>query len=362
MKAEWSLTDNGRTRERIISDLKADNIPVVVYGTGKFGKATAEYVISHDIPVSYFLDEEKYWAPGKSVTVCGKVIECLKRTQLLKKSESYNMLLGIIDYSLLCDLRNDFKNCHYVEYLDVFPSHIMKKTFLNENSNVIRDIYEELSDSESKQVLEAYLYARYTGDVEVLSSLVHDSQYLYDWKLLDLCKDDVVIDGGAYTGDSILEMKEYLGELPNRIFAFEPDKNNVEKIALHFSNKELEHINIVAAGLYCRDDIMHFSATGTLGSEISEEAEDTIITQALDMHSEYGNATVIKMDIEGSELEALQGGTSLLQKNRPNLAICIYHKNEDLVTIYKFLRQFGYHFYLRQHSASVEETVLYAIG
>lgn len=349
-------------RENIINRLKSDDIPVVIYGTGKFGKAVAEYVINHDISVSYFLDDEKYWTPGKTVTVSGSRIECLTISQLLKKSELYNMLLGMIDYSLLVDLRKKFENCHYVEYLDVFPSHIMANKFLSENSDIIRSIFADLCDDESRQVLEAYLYARYTGDVGALSSLMHDSRYLYDWELLGLSKDDIVIDGGAYIGDSILEMKEYLGGLPNKIFAFEPDKNNVERIALHFLDKELEHICVVTAGLYSRDDIMHFSSTGTLGSEISEEAEDTIATQALDMHSEYEDVTIIKMDIEGSELKALQGGASLIQKNRPNLAICIYHNNEDLITIYEFLKRFGYHFYLRQHSSSVEETVLYAIS
>lgn len=230
----------------------------------------------------------------------------LNESSIIEKSELYNMLLGMIDYSLLFDLRNEFKNCHYVEYLDVFPLHIMSKTFLSENNNIIH-IYAELSDSESKQVLEAYLYARCTGDVEILSSLMHDSRYLYDWELLDLSKDDIVIDGGAYIGDSILEMKEYLGGLPNKIFAFEPDKNNVEKIALHFSDKKQEHISVVAAGLYSRDDIIRFSSTGTLESGISEEAKDAIATQALDMHNEYKDATMIKMDIEGSELKALQG-------------------------------------------------------
>lgn len=349
-------------RESIIKQLKADNVPVVIYGTGKFGKSTAEYVTGHDISVSYFLDDERYWYPGKTMIIGGSSIECVTRKQLLEKGESYNVLLGMIDYSLLCDLRKEFTNCHYVDYLDVFPSHIMSKEFLSENSDIIKKIYGDLCDDESKQVLEAYLYGRYTGDVKPLNELVHDSRYLYDWELLGLSKDDVVIDGGAYAGDSILEMKEYLGELPCKIYAFEPDKNNVEKIALHFSDKELEHISIIAAGLYSRDGVMHFSATGTLGSKISEEAEDTITIQALDKHSEYENVTIIKMDIEGSESEALKGGSELLRANKPNLAVCIYHKNEDLITIYEFLKQFDYHFYLRQHSSCVEETVLYAIS
>lgn len=43
-----------------------------------------ENIISHNILVSYFLDEEEYWIPEKAVDTNEKVIECLTRAQLLK--------------------------------------------------------------------------------------------------------------------------------------------------------------------------------------------------------------------------------------------------------------------------------------
>ena len=116
----------------------------------------------------------------------------------------------------------------------MYPSHIMPKSFLTENSKILNEIYLNLYDSESREVLEAYLYARYTGDVECLSNLMHDSKYLYDWDLLALSREDVVIDGGAFIGDSIIEIKDYLGVIPHKVYAFEPDINNAEKISFAF--------------------------------------------------------------------------------------------------------------------------------
>lgn len=43
--------------------------------------------------------------------------------------------------------------------------------------------------------------------------------------------------------------------------------------------------------------------------------------------------TFIKMDIEGSEQEALKGCKRILKELKPKLALCVYHKPEDLFEI-----------------------------
>jgi len=73
--------------------------------------------------------------------------------------------------------------------------------------------------------------------------------------------------------------------------------------------------------------------------------------------------TYIKMDIEGAELNALKGAANTIKKNKPRLAICVYHKPEDILEIPVFLSELvpSYQFYLRHHSQYYIETVLYAV-
>ena len=68
------------------------------------------------------------------------------------------------------------------------------------------------------------------------------------------------------------------------------------------------------------------------------------------------------MDIEGSELEALKGSSAIIQKDKPKLAICVYHKANDLFAIPEFIKSLrsDYKFYLRNHQMIPEDTVLYA--
>lgn len=69
------------------------------------------------------------------------------------------------------------------------------------------------------------------------------------------------------------------------------------------------------------------------------------------------------MDIEGSELAALRGAEKTIKKSKPKLAICVYHKPEDLITIPQFISSLvpEYKFFLRHHQYISWDTVLYAI-
>ena len=81
---------------------------------------------------------------------------------------------------------------------------------------------------------------------------------------------------------------------------------------------------------------------------------DSLISEPVDF---------LKMDIEGAELPALHGATRILKESRPILAISIYHSLDDLADIPIFLHEQmkDYTFFLRHHSFTVGETVMYGI-
>lgn len=73
--------------------------------------------------------------------------------------------------------------------------------------------------------------------------------------------------------------------------------------------------------------------------------------------------TFIKMDIEGSELKALMGAKETIRKYKPKLAICLYHKKEDILEIPLYVKELlpEYKLYIRHHCNKHGETVLYAM-
>jgi hypothetical protein len=70
------------------------------------------------------------------------------------------------------------------------------------------------------------------------------------------------------------------------------------------------------------------------------------------------------MDLEGAEVQALTGAQATIEQFKPKLAICAYHKGDDLFMIPQTINAIlpGYHFYLDHYTIHREETVLYAIN
>lgn len=73
--------------------------------------------------------------------------------------------------------------------------------------------------------------------------------------------------------------------------------------------------------------------------------------------------TYIKMDIEGAEMEALLGAQGNIKNNKPKLAICLYHKKEDIFAIPLLVHKMNpsYKMYIRHYSNYRTDTLLYAV-
>jgi hypothetical protein len=73
--------------------------------------------------------------------------------------------------------------------------------------------------------------------------------------------------------------------------------------------------------------------------------------------------TLIKMDIEGAEYDALRGGSRIIQRDSPVLAICVYHTQSDVWRIPLLMRSLNpaYQLFLRAYDGDGFQSVVYAI-
>lgn len=184
-----------------------------------------------------------------------------------------------------------------------------------------------------------------------------------------LLDDSVFLDLGASYGDSIEDFRAHTNDCFKAIYSFEMDSSIYERLRKSEAVND-PRITIFHAGVSnCNRRVRYTTeggcpsyVTGNFPKDEVHYADVVSIDELVKSGEIKDKITFVKMDIEGAELDALYGMKEVLCRDEPNLAICVYHKEEDLWEIPIFLHQTipNYKFMLRHHSKYESETVLYA--
>jgi FkbM family methyltransferase len=204
------------------------------------------------------------------------------------------------------------------------------------NKDEYLSLYNLFSDELSRQTLDAVMGYRFTFDPLVLKDII-------DWDLygtIPLEKNEISVDAGAYTGDSIAIFKEHVKGSFSKIYGFEPDSKSFISLSNRFSGDE--NIVLHNSGLYsCTKDLL-FSDSSDRSSKIQEFGVNKInVVKLDDVVAENERITFIKMNIEGAEMDALEGAKKTIINWGPKLAISAYHKASDLRNICKKIKEFN---------------------
>lgn len=229
-------------------------------------------------------------------------------------------------------------------------------------------VYGLLSHSpDSQKVFKKALTFRVTGDTRDLPPERPNQYFASDLVPMQVLRS--FVDCGAYAGDTLEEWAAYTDEkLENReAHLFEPDPTNFTGLLqtrerLPAALRDRCHTYPMAVGAATRTIRLAQAQRGTVIVNEACDGLETGMTRLDDALS--GRAvTTIKMDIEGFELDALEGARELVRLHRPALLIAVYHRYEHLWKVPLWIHQAspGYRLHLRHHSSNLGETVCYAI-
>lgn len=173
---------------------------------------------------------------------------------------------------------------------------------------------------------------------------------------------EVFIDAGAYNGDTVRDFVDWTCGKYRKIISLEPSRDMCEIIKRQCMEEQIERVLVIEAAAWNENESLFFTERTYGGSRVNDGGE--IQVKGIKLDSAAGNepVTFIKMDIEGSELKALMGSETIIRQHKPRLAICIYHKPEDIIEIPAYLLKLvpEYRFYIRHYTSDMCETVLYA--
>ncbi len=173
---------------------------------------------------------------------------------------------------------------------------------------------------------------------------------------------EVFVDCGAYDGNTSIEFANWCQGEYDKIFMFEADKNNIELCKNNINKYALKNCVLMEYGVWSKKEKLGFCEGNFTSSSVSTKSKVKSHFYDLDSVLENQKITFIKMDIEGSELEAVKGAKRIISRYKPRLAISVYHKPEDIIDIPLLLWEIEpeYKFCLRHYRSSRRETVLYA--
>jgi FkbM family methyltransferase len=280
------------------------------------------------------------------------------------------------------------------------------RNFIREHEETISKFYDILADEESKETFENWLKGKVTCDIswfcrscipnpyvnlqqfpmemfyekgynsdlyfkkELGRQVPYDSLFctgLWEWR-----DDEVYFDCGAAYGDTYLGFVSAVRGRYQNIVLFEPEERVYAELKRLVG--DAPGVKCIMSGISDKDTEIFTGAESQLGGVIIDEtAEETsneaagvkISLRTIDSVSEELKITptLIKMDIEGAEMSALKGAQQTIRTVKPKLAVCIYHKDEDLIEIPQYIHSLNpdYQMYVRHFDCSPSELVLFCV-
>lgn len=243
-----------------------------------------------------------------------------------------------------------------------------REEFILQKEEMFR-VYHMLKDERSRWIYTNVICNRIAPQFSNASygQMCQKPQY-FPQDLSVLADKKIIVDGGAYTGDTLISFLQEYGGSFEAYHAFELDMDNYHKLLEQTRALDADvqkKIRCYRKGLWdenCR------IAYGRCASDDSYSIFNGAETQTaevvrLDDCLAGEKVTFIKMDIEGSEQQALMGAEEIISGHKPVMAICVYHRLEDIWKIPLLLKKMvpEYKLAIRHHAEFwVSETVCYA--
>lgn len=349
----------------------------VVYGAGNCGRSLAAAAGRAGFQILAFLDVR-----ADSIREVSGIPCFLPESEEARRAAAANVPVVIGIFNCGVDLRpvvELLRGIGFTQIVSFYEIHehlddtsqfwLTKRSYYRERQAEILAGLDLFDDRKSQEIYCEHMALRLTFDFQLLTSPDMANQYLPT----DLPPPRLpmrLIDGGAFTGDTLRAFAKE-GIVLEAVAACEPDLQNFHKLRETVAEDSGQYgsVTLLPCGLWNDTGIARFSAghgaSSSLRSETTEgltSAQSQTPVVALDHVFPSFAPTFIKLDIEGSEPEALLGAENMIARFHPTLAVCVYHAPEHLWTIPALIRRLwpDCRLALRYHWYNGFEVVAYA--
>ncbi len=325
------------------SYLKTVTKPIVLYGIGNGADKVVKRLNDDNVKISGVFSSSGF---KKNKMYQGHIIKDYNTL----KNELGDIVILVCFGSHLPSVMENVKNlCAenelYIPDVPVAGEEIFDLEFARKHKTELEAVYERLADEQSKKVFENTVKFKLTGKPNYIFEI--ESKKSEAFELLNLTKDEAFLDLGAYTGDTVAEFLQNTNAYSS-IIAVEPDDRNFKKLLKN--TEKYENITCINAAVSDKKGVQLMASNHGRGNNTDQNMVEVKTLSVDDICVDF-TPTFIKMDIEGNELKAIEGGKATIKKATPKMHIACYHTSFDLfeipLKIFKLVPE--YKLYMRHH-------------
>ncbi len=358
--------------EQLFNQIPKNAKKIAFYGAGTVAYKLKEELEKYnkDIKILYYIDKEK------TKDEKGILYPIIKPYEIETIKDKIDLVLITVKRPYEISNILNFFDIPHISISTVLDSEIRLLKYQDDYKKAL-EVFELDQDKNLYEILWRARIDRDFSNIEkyvqkhnISKTLIPENYQIHYLEYINKQAVETIIDCGFFNGCNAFSFKKYLKNL-KKIWALEPayDINKDENYDILL--KKLNFVEILPYAAWDKKDNLEISIHGS-GTTLVNKNPNAIYpkrkipTISIDELCEENNikkVDFIKMDIEGSEQQALRGGGSIVKKHRPQLAISIYHTHDDFVSIPQYLAKTfdDYTFRLGHYHCGILETVLYAI-
>ncbi len=325
--------------------------PVVLYGTGNGGDKILDQLISRNIPVSGVF--------ASSGFVRDRYFRGFRVESYEALHERFPDMIVLICFGtslpdVLSNIDRIAGECEvYAPDVPVYGTDLFDMEYYASHEKDLSDVKEMLEDDLSKKTFESVVKYKLTGDYMLLRSCEAPVSRLSE--IFSLPDPARYIDLGAYNGDTV-SLYTSLFPTIRDVIAVEPDRRNFRKLSENVSPlREERNLTISCVRSLISDHDGTSFIPRNLGRGVHEtegagKGEELTAASLVTLLQDR-RADLIKLDVEGNEKKAIEGGRDILLRDRPSLIVSCYHRSSDLFELPLLIKEIvpEYKVYMRHH-------------
>jgi|GEM_PF-1978413 len=358
------LLDEPNQQRVLLAQLKASSKPVVIYGAGVYAYVLKRFLELNGIKIQAAMVDAIYLAQQAFADL--PVVSTEDYTGQL---ENCHIIVGITNYPPILEKLKQLgaSDVHVVDIPDYLnmPCAFMDRQFVIQNSGNFDQAFGLLEDELSRQTYVAAINTKISENLAHIAPCVRLDNLYFPSSEFSPGNHESFLDVGGFTGDTIKEFHQVKHGAYNKIISLEPGDKNFLELQRTVADLHIPRVTAIKVGAWHEKSVLRFTTKAMhIDNEVSETGASEIQVDTIDAILQQLSSAIslIKLDINGAEYNALSGARQSINKYRPNIVVRL-HKKEDFYRLPILLKEIApdMKLYLRQRNYMSMMLIMYGV-